>query len=204
MQLMRWQPERSSRRSWDGIVFFWAVFWLVVGAWTGYEIWQLTGLSQSTVESGHALQTAGRALQDLGNVPVIGNTTGRLGDQVTATANDIVASGHQADRSIRSLSVLIGIAVGIGPTVPVLLLYLPVRVEQRRDAVAIRRAIDTDGGEAGFRGYLAARAVAALPYSRLREITRDPQGDLAHGRYDALARAELARIGVRMSKSSRR
>jgi hypothetical protein len=195
MQVMRWEPER---RTWDGIVFFWAVFWLVVGGWTGYEIWQLTGLSTSTVESGHALQTAGQALQNLGHVPVIGNTTGRLGDQVTATAGDIVASGHQADRSIRSMSILIGLAVGIGPTVPLLLLYLPIRIGQRRDATDIRRAVTATGAEPALWAYLAERAVASVPYSRLRLITRDPHGDLTAGRHDALARAELARIGVRV------
>jgi len=44
---------------------------------------------------------------------------------------------------------------------------------------------------------LAFRALNRLPYPELLEHTADPFGDFAAGRYDRLARAELASVGLR-------
>ena len=44
---------------------------------------------------------------------------------------------------------------------------------------------------------LATRAINRLSYPELLEHTSDPFGDFAAGRYDRLARAELASVGLR-------
>jgi hypothetical protein len=44
---------------------------------------------------------------------------------------------------------------------------------------------------------LATRAINRLPYQRLLEHTADPFGDYAAGRYDRLAQAELASVGLK-------
>jgi hypothetical protein len=44
---------------------------------------------------------------------------------------------------------------------------------------------------------LATRAINRLPYDDLLEHTTDPIGDYAAGRYERLARAELASVGLR-------
>ena len=44
---------------------------------------------------------------------------------------------------------------------------------------------------------LAMRAVARLDYPTLLSYTPDRLGDWASGRYDRLARAELASVGLR-------
>jgi hypothetical protein len=115
----------------DSGLAFWVVLWLVVGAWTGYLIWQLTALSASTVDSGRSLAVAADALTNLGSVPVVGDASQDFGRRIGATAAQIVDAGHQADRSIRGVAVLVGLTVALGPSAPVLLFYLPARLRRR-------------------------------------------------------------------------
>lgn len=196
MRIRLWNADARSLRTWDGIMGFWIVFWLVVGAWTGYQLWQLTGLSASTVESGRALRSAGEALVNMSDLPVIGDKTGEVGRNVVETATGIVHSGQRADQSIRALSVLIGVAVGVAPIGPVLLFYLPSRRSFEREVSQISRTLADEGRSRVLDAHLASRAVATLGFAELRAVTDDPAGDLAAGRHDALARAELARLGL--------
>lgn len=197
---MRW-PGRGTDavtlRVWDGVLLFWVVLWVVVGAWTGYLIFQLTELTDSVVDSGRALQTAGGALTALGSIPLIGERTAELGQEVTATADGIVASGGQARESVRGMGILIGLAVALGPTGPALLFYLPARLAHAKEARAVARWLNDGTGGAALQAYLAGRAVANLTVGDLRRVSRDPHGDLAAGRHGALAQAELHRLGLR-------
>ncbi len=189
--------ERTLRR-WDSLVVLWVTLWLVVGAAVGFEIWQLTAISRSTVASGQALDRAGQALTGLADTPVIGGSTGKLGSEVSTTAASIVSSGQQAGSSIRGLSVLIGFAVAGIPVGSALGAYLPMRRARGRDAAGIRAALDRDGLTAPLRGYLAGRAVAGMPSADLLAVSADPHADLAAGRHHALAVAELDRLGIRV------
>ncbi len=181
---------------WDAFALFWVVFWLVVGGWIGYAIWQLTGLSAGMLDSGRALDTAGRALQDLSGVPVIGDRTGELGDQVATTAASIKAGAVQADGSIRALSVLIGTALGVGPSSPVLFVYVPQRLAWRAESRAAARAVADPARRPAALAALARRAIDTIPLERLLSVSADPEADLVAGRYEPLARAELRRLGV--------
>lgn len=183
-------------RTWDGIVVFWVVLWLVVGGWAGYQVFQLTGLADSTVSSGRALGTAGEALGSLADVPVIGDRTAELGNEVTQTAEGIVQNGTEAGRSVRMLGVLIGLAIALGPVGPVLLFYLPVRSAHGREVSDVASALRSPDAGPQLRALLAQRAVANLSLRELGTISADPQGDLGAGRHGDLARAELRRLGL--------
>jgi hypothetical protein len=61
---------------------------------------------------------------------------------------------------------------------------------------AIRRA-PRDLPRATMERALATRALNRLSYPELLEHTSDPFGDFAAGRYERLARAELASVGLR-------
>jgi hypothetical protein len=110
-----------------GLVATWVALWLVVGAWVGYEVWQLSDLGATVAESGRALDAAGSGLQSLGDVPVVGDQTSQVGDQVRANADDIVAAAREAQSGARRLSVLLGLAVALVPSVPVLAVHLALR-----------------------------------------------------------------------------
>jgi len=183
-------------QTWDGIMVFWVVLWMVVGVWSGLQIFALTGLADSTVSSGRALQTAGEAIGSMADLPVIGDRTGELGEEVSATGRGVVENGAEAGRSVRMLGVLIGVAVALGPVGPVLLFYLPVRLAQRQEASDVAAALRGPDAGARLRAQLAHRAVANLSLRELETISTDPIADLAGGRHHALARAEVVRLGL--------
>ncbi|MEO7421988.1 MAG: hypothetical protein ABIU87_06290 [Ornithinibacter sp.] len=191
-----WDADARAIRTRDGVVVFWVVFWLAVGAWTGYQLWQLTGLAASTVDSGRSLGSAAEALQKLSSVPLIGERTGALGEQIGSTAEHIVSSGQQADRSIRGVSVLLGVSLAVAPAGAVLMFYLPARMARRREAHRMREALSSEESAAPLMALLAHRAVGSLPPTEVLAISADPYADLAAGRHEDLAAAELERLGI--------
>ena len=123
-------PGQASR--WSGAVAAWCALWLVVGVWTGYELWQLGELGGAVAETGRALGSAGDALQGLGSTPLVGDRTEELGAQVTSSSADIVTEAEGAQGSLRQLAVLLGLTVSLVPSVPaVALLVLSGRRGQR-------------------------------------------------------------------------
>lgn len=105
-----------------GAVVAWCVLWVVIGIWTGYELWQLGDLGAAVAETGRALGSAGDALKGLSDVPVVGEETGDLGAEVTASSESIVAEATAAQGSLRQLAVLLGLTVSLVPSVPALAL----------------------------------------------------------------------------------
>lgn len=106
-------------RSLDSAVALWVALWLLLGAWTAVEVWRLGELTRTVADSGRALDEAGKALESLRPVPVVGTRSAELGEQVRANSVDIVRDARQARGSFRRLSVLLGLAVAVVPTVPV-------------------------------------------------------------------------------------
>jgi len=196
MRASTWTASDHTVRRWDAVVVAWVLFWLIAGVIAGYEIWQLTALSQSTVDSGQGLQRAGDALRRLGDTPVIGEKTGQIGDQISQTAAGIIVGGQRASSSIKGMSLVIGLAVALIPTGSVLGSYLPGRRTRSRDVAAIRTALGHAGLTGPLEAYLAQRAVSFLPITALLQVTEDPHGDLSAGRHRALASAELGRLGI--------
>jgi hypothetical protein len=117
----------------DGTVIFWLLLWSVVGGWVGFSLWELSALGDTIVQSGRTLDSAGQTLQDAGGLPLIGEWPQRLGDQVRATAADIVLRGRESAAYGRQLGVLLGVTVAMAPVVPVLAPYLPARISRRRE-----------------------------------------------------------------------
>lgn len=120
-------PRRPSGDVVTGLVATWVALWLVIGSWTGYELWQLGDLGATVADSGRALDAAGTGLQSLGPIPVVGEQTAELGQQVRTNAQDIVAGAAEAQSRTRRLAVLLGLAVALVPSVPVLAVHLALR-----------------------------------------------------------------------------
>jgi hypothetical protein len=105
----------------------WVAIWLGLGAWTGYEVNALRSLSATVVKSGFAMRSTGEALQSLGAVPFVGRDVSRVGSRVRAAGASAEASGRSSRTTIDRLAVLLGLGVGLVPTIPVLALYLLLR-----------------------------------------------------------------------------
>jgi len=119
--------RRRAADPWTGVIATWCALWLVVGVWTGYELWQLSDLGVTVAGSGRALDSAGSALESLAPVPVVGDRTAELGAEVRANAAQIVDDAGEARGSMRRLAVLLGLAVSLVPSTPVLALHVAVR-----------------------------------------------------------------------------
>jgi len=199
--------DAATIRLLDGLVVFWFVLWLVVGGWSGYTIWNLSDLGDTVTESGESIQSAGEALEALGGVPLVGERPLELGREASATGVDIAQRGQQVESELRQLSLLLGLAIALMPTTPVLGLYIPQRLARRRDLKSLSRALRSSGSHsesgsdsesaATLDRYLAERAIRSLPYASVHALVGDPWRALDDGRSRPLADAELARVGLR-------
>ena len=126
--------DQSTIRLLDGLVIFWFVLWLVIGGWSGYTIWQLSDLGDTVTSSGRAIGSSGEALEAVGGVPVIGERPAELGKEISATGVEVASRGQEVKSQLRQLSLLLGLAIALMPTTPILGLYLPLRLARRRSA----------------------------------------------------------------------
>ncbi len=94
----------------------------------------------------------------------------------------------------RLLSVLLGVAVGLIPTAPLLALWLPLQLAWRRDRLAVARAVRLWDGEPELDEFLAERALMHLSYEELRTLA-DGRLDIFEAR-GRLREAELHRLGL--------
>lgn len=175
-------------------IVLWAAFWIAIAAYTAYEVAALRALSGTIVKAGAATEATGHALAALNGVPFVGGRIGNLAQQAIAAGASARASGASTAASIDRLAVLLGIAIGLIPTVPFLLLYIPLRLGWRRDRKSIRRAVAQWDGEPGLEAFLAHRATAHLPFAELRRLGYD--GTAASASNAELAAAELRRLGL--------
>jgi hypothetical protein len=110
--------------SWSGAVAAWCAWWLVVGVWTGFELWQLGDIGATVAETGRALGASGEALEGLGATPLVGERTEELGAQVVSSSAAIVTEAEAAQGSLRQLAVLLGLTVALIPSVPAVALLV--------------------------------------------------------------------------------
>jgi len=108
-------------------VAVWTLLWIGLGVWTGYEVNALRTLSNTVVRAGVAVRSTGNALQGVAAVPFVGPRIGAVGRDVSAAGRSAIVSGRSSRGTIDRLAVLLGLAVGLVPTAPVLVLYLVLR-----------------------------------------------------------------------------
>lgn len=193
--------DDSTLRRLDGLVLFWLVLWLVIGGWTGYSIWQVSEVGDTLTTSGRAIGSTGDALESLGGVPVVGDRTEKLGVEVSAAGEDIVARGQEVESQLRQLAVLLGLAIVLLPAVPVLWLYFPLRNARRREIAEVRRLLGSSTDDQLRDRYLAERALQRLSLAELQQVDTDPWRAIDEGRTRPLADAELRRLGLHRPRS---
>jgi hypothetical protein len=121
---------------------------------------------------------------------------GGVAHQVQVAGASVVNGGASSQSSIHTLSVLLAIVVALVPSVPVFGFYLPVRLDLRREAEALRAAATLHGADPEFQAFLARRAIDSLGYHRLRQVAALPWTEASAASTAELAAAELARLGI--------
>jgi hypothetical protein len=184
--------------------------WLTIWITFGYRLFdilvQLAGAGRFITESGVGLSDAGERLAGgLSGVPLVGEgAASGVRDGFTAAAEPLIRFGGDLERLLIIIAALLGLLLVAVAVVPWLNRYLPWRIASWRrlnaGARVIRRrriAQSTPIAEREIERILASRALHRLEYDELLEFTPDPFGDWLDGRYAALSRAELDRVGLR-------
>ena len=209
-------------RTLDALAAAWVALWVVVAIALGSAAWGLGDVTDAARQAASGTDQAGRAVEQLGDLPLVPDRVGALGGSIRDSAGRLDEQALAARTSIHRLAVGLAGSVLAVATAPVWLVHLPLRARRARAAASLRALLgpvpavrpggdrvgpqgadgarahpdDAPGRRAAASAYLAHRAVVHLSPRHLLEITDDPAGDLAAGHHDALARAELARLGV--------
>jgi len=186
--------------------------WVAMWAWLGLRLYvflaDLAGVGRFVTEGGTSLGAAGRQLAEaIRGIPLIGEgSADTVGGAFAAAANPLISIGNDLERLLLAIAVLLALLLVAAALIPWLNRYLPWRVSRLRRLRAAKRVVRRApvGVEAGqVEQLLASRALHRLEYDELLEFSPDPFGDWLSGRYDRLARAELAEVGLRPLAATR-
>ena len=183
----------------DGAVLFWVVVWLTIGTWSGITFWQLADIGDTITNSGQAIRSAGEGLVHIGNLPIIGDKAGGVGNDAVTASADIATRGQEIKQQLHQLAWLLGLSIIFMPTTPVVGMYLPLRLARRRERADLMQALRVREDEQLLDRYLAARAMENLSFTEIRAVTVAAGPDLSDSDARSLADAELARLGLRRS-----
>ncbi|HEV8338800.1 MAG TPA: hypothetical protein VGR25_03985 [bacterium] len=180
----------------------WLGVWLIA-AWRVYD--RLASLAAGVGQirdGGLALESAGAHLGEaLAVVPVIGKSAGEVVRLAFAgTAAPFIVAGSSLEGLITFIAWLLALLVLALPAGFWLNRYLPWRLRRVLTLQAAHRVIRADPARpvSEVQRLLASRALHRLTYAELRVYSPDPFGDWLAGRFDRLARAELASVGLRL------
>ena len=178
----------------DALLLAWVLAWILLGFAVGREVRSLAAISANARDAGLATERAGDLLGSLSDLPLVGERLRQPAQAIRDAGASTVAGAERSRRRAERLGILLGVAIAVVPSLPLLVLYLPGRLALERDRRIVREHVNRQ--DAAFQELLAARAIAHLPLPRLRAISADPLADLREGRHDRLARAELERLGL--------
>jgi hypothetical protein len=187
----------------DLAVVVWVVGWVVLARFVAREVRDLRQLSDTVVIAGVAVEDTGDAVEALATVPFVGERVGEVADEVRVAGRSAQLSGRESRSSIDDLSVLLALAIGLVPTLPLLALYAPLRIAWSRDSRAVRRALAAREPDPLLLELLARRALLTRAYAEIRAVTEEPFRDLDEGRFRPLAELELRRLGLDGEGSAR-
>jgi hypothetical protein len=186
-------PQRSIVAI-DLVVVLWTVVWIVLGVTVGTFVARLGAVGDGLQDAGRAIGKAGDAVDELSDVPLVGGGFATVAGEIRSIADDTTQRGRSVEEDVDRLAVLIGASLALGPTLPVLAIWVPPRVRRERERWALRRSLRAGDGVA--LAYLANRAVATRGFRELLAASADPVGDLRAGRVEALAALELGHLSL--------
>jgi len=186
----------------DIATWAWVALWAAVGWWIFSDIAGYATSGRVLASGGSGLQAAGVDLGNaLGGIPLVGTSVRDLATTVFhAAGQPLIFVGSSLEQLILLIARLLGLLVVAVMLIPWLSRYVPWRARRLTDMRAAHRAIrraPVDVADAEIERLLASRALHRLSYAELLDATPDPFGDFASHRYEPLARAELASVGLR-------
>jgi hypothetical protein len=174
---------------------------LFVLAWLALKVHnavdELAVLGTGVRDTGTAVEDGfGAAADAVSDLPVVGGEVGdALRDAGSGTGGEVADAGREGEERVHDLANLLGVLFFAIPASILLITTLPGRIRQVRELNAAQRLLAEPASEERRR-LIAMRAAFSLPARDLARHTRDPIGDLATGRYEALIQAAYAAEGL--------
>jgi hypothetical protein len=187
-------PQRSILAI-DVLVVLWTLAWIVLGVTVGSFVSRLGAVGEGLEDAGGAIVRSGDSVDSLSDLPLVGEGFDTLAGEIRGLGRDTSERGRTIQDDVDRLAVLVGAGLALGPTIPVLVLWVPPRFSRERERRALTRSLRAGDGLA--MAYLANRAVATRGFRELQRVSDDPVGDLTSGRYEALAKLELDHLALR-------
>lgn len=175
----------------DLAVIAWVLVCAFIGLKAGQGIASLSGVGDDVRAIGTAVRETGDAIGSI-DVPLVGGGIKSAGQSVSKAGADVERRGRKTHRKIKRTAWLVGLAIALLPTLPLLGLYVPLRRRRIRERDAVIQGLDDARGDPTIERMLAERALLSLPYARLVELG-EPWRDVAEGRYSELAAIERER-----------
>jgi hypothetical protein len=195
-------PARLRELLADVATWAWVVLWTVIG----YRIFEAIA---QFAEAGRILRGGGSNITGAGaqlgaalhGLPLVGEGIDDLTTKAFAAAGQpFIDVGGELEALLLFIARLLAVLVVAVMVVPWLTRYVPWRATRlatvRAAHFAIRRA-PRDVSDRQIQHILATRAISRMSYQELLDHTSDPLGDYAAGRYERLAKAELASVGLK-------
>jgi hypothetical protein len=191
---VRWLRQLVS----DLLVLAWVVFWVWLAVNAHQQILKLAGPGEGLVSAGNGLRgTFGNAANSVKNVPLIGHGLADALGTGTGVGTSLLNAGNGEIAAAHSIAFWVTVLLVVAPLVPVLAVWLPVRLRYALRAGAVRQLAR---GSAESRELLALRALSGLSPRKLAALGpgllsgwRGGDGEIT----GALVRAECARLGLR-------
>ncbi|HEX5369820.1 MAG TPA: hypothetical protein VFY10_10445 [Dehalococcoidia bacterium] len=186
----------------DALVVAWVILAIVLGILLGREVHRLGQYGTSLNRTADALDQSANGLEIIAKVPLIGGRVGSVVDDLHATAVSIRESASRTQDAAFRMSYLLGAALAILPTAPLLAFYVPHRVREIDNRLALRQAIQGRTDPAFAERYLAHRALLELSFNELEALGADPWMELGGRDLRELARAERRRLGLSLDQTT--
>jgi len=180
----------------DVLAVAWAILWILLATTTHDLLLTLQGPGRTLVEAGGSVSGAfDGAARGVGNVPLVGGQLAQAFAPGSDAGRSLVTAGQQLIDTVGGIALGAGLLVAVVGLLPVLTLWLPLRIRYARSAThaVAARAAGPD-----------LLALRALVTRRLPRSTDDPAAAWRTGDPDAvaaLAAVELKALGLRPARS---
>jgi len=136
-------PNDRTLRRWNFTATVYMLASLAVDAAVGWHIWSLAELHRSLPEAADALTLTASAVGLVGQVPVVGAGAGagQLAGSITDTAEEVRRNAVTARRQVHVLLVVVAVAIALLPTLPLVVVYLPLRVASAREVTGLQQKL---------------------------------------------------------------
>jgi hypothetical protein len=134
-------PNDRTLRRWNFTAAVYMLASLAVDAAVEWHIWSLAELHRSLPEAADALTLTAGAVGLVGEVPVVGAGAGQLAGSITDTAEEVRRNAVTARRQVHVLLVVVPVAIALLPTLPLVVVYLPLRVASAREVTGLQQKL---------------------------------------------------------------